>query len=217
MNIYSKNECIRSMKETDITFISNIHRVCFPLSRSTKLGNPFLLKMYTWYLQFQPKLSFVAIIDDKVVGFVTGTLGWGGARRRFKFTFWQIILGLLHHPSLLFTSEIYEAWFNFLRGLVPFQKNLSQTLNPSIIKVTLDSIAVHPDGRGLKLGEKLIQVFEQAAEVQGAAYVALGVEKNNYSARHLYEKCGWELIFEDTIHNSANYKKDVIGTSNIFL
>lgn len=200
---------IRPMDALDISRVVAIHFISFPTSRSSKLGKPFLQKMYQWYIIYQPKLSFVALHDDKVMGFVAGTMGRGGGRRRFKYTFWYIILGFLRNPTLLLSTDMVNASKVYIKGLLPARKHEVIENEPKSIKFALDSIAVHPDSRGLKVGQALVRVFEKAAESQGATYLALGVEYDNHIARRFYERCGWRLMFDDIEHNSANYIKEL--------
>ncbi len=201
------NLCIRKMDAADISIVTEIHLESFPNSRSSKLGKPFLRRMYHWYILRQPTLSLIAILHSDIVGFVTGTFGWGGARRRFRYTFWQILLGIVRHPTLLFSAEIFDKWENFLRGLLPDPNRGTSQPDARGAKVTLDSIAVHPIARGRNVGMELVNAFEHAASERGAGYLALGVESNNFAARHLYENCGWELVLNDEKNNSANYRK----------
>ena len=187
--------------------VVDIHLDSFPASRSSRLGKPFLQRMYQWYVVRQAGLSLIAVLDDRVVGFVTGTLGWGGARQRFRYTFWQILRGLVRRPTLLFSAEIFEKWENFIKGLLPDRNQGKSHPDARGVKVTLDSIAVHPHARGRNVGVALVNAFQDAARETGAGYLALGVESNNRAARHLYENCGWELVCDDEKNNSANYRK----------
>lgn len=205
---------VTPMRLENINTVAEIHRDSFPDSRSTKLGRPFLRKMYEWYVRYQPQLSFVAVLDEEVVGFVTGTYGWGGAQRRFRYTFWRIAWGFLRTPALLLSAEMFEAGPNFLRGLMMKQKNtpinpdgVAESSRPVPIKIALDSIAVHPAARGQDAGAALVEAFEQSARGLGGGYLSLGVEADNRAARRLYEKCGWSVAYENMENNSVGYRK----------
>jgi ribosomal protein S18 acetylase RimI-like enzyme len=211
------------MRLENINTVAEIHRNSFPDSRSTRLGRPFLRKMYEWYIRYQPQLSFVAVLDDQVIGFVTGTYGWGGAQRRFRYTCWHIVWGFLRTPTLLLSAEMFEAGPNFLRGLRLKQQNapivrqevdlggIANSNRPISIKIALDSIAVHPVARGRDVGVALIETFEQSAHRLGGSYLSLGVEADNHPARRLYEKCGWSVVYENVENNSVGYRKMLLG------
>lgn len=186
-----------------------IHRLAFPDSRSTRLGDVFVQRMYLWYLRFQPRLAFVAVHQGEIIGFVAGTLGAGGGQQRFKFTYWQIAWGFLCHPRCFLSRAMFESWRTYLKGVL--LRRARQPAPPSSAgrKAALDSIAVHPAARGVHAGALLMAAFEQAAWSQGADYASLGVESDNHHARRMYERCGWALVHEDRTKNSANYRKFV--------
>jgi CheY-like chemotaxis protein len=54
-------------------------------------------------------------------------------------------------------------------------------------------IAIHPDARGLGLGQLLMRFLHAAARVRGAARVRLRVYPDNRRAVHLYESLGYEF------------------------
>lgn len=201
---------IKPMDASDISKVVGLHADSFPNSRSSKLGEPFLRKMYQWYFLYQPGLSFVAVLNAEIVGFVTGAIGGGTARRRFRYAFWQILWGFLCHPQYFLQTEMFEAWQVHLRGLFVSANGIQkpEAGKVEIVKITLDSIAVAPHARGRDVGRLLVSAFEQAAQEQGATFLGLGVESDNLNARHFYERCGWRLTRDDIEHNSANYVKE---------
>lgn len=205
------NCAVRPMCADDIDDVVTIHCESFLNSRSTKLGRPFLRKMYLWFVQYQRGLSFVAEIDGRIVGFVTGGIG-GSSRKIFRFALFEILWAFLRHPGLILQSDMFEQWSSYLWSLLPRKrKATSLSENPRFVKGTLDSIAVSPRARGRNVGKSLVSAFENAAREQGATLLSLGVEYNNLTARRLYESCGWELAREDAKSNSANYIKRVGG------
>ena len=197
------------MREADIEAVVAIHRQSFPDSRSTKLGKPFLRKMYRWFVTYQPDLAFFACKDGQPAGFVTGAIG-GSTRKIFRYALWEIMRGFLRHPGFLLRPEMFEAWRGFLLGIIPRYKKAGFNAgeNTATRKATLDSIAVSPHARGENMGKALVDTFEVAAVNLGATVLALGVERDNLAARQLYESCGWELLKEDKKTNSANYSKE---------
>jgi ribosomal protein S18 acetylase RimI-like enzyme len=165
--------------------------------------------MYQWYILNQSGLSFVAIFDEEIVGFVVGSIG--DESRRFRYTFWQIVWGFLRNPLLLMRSEMFASWKSHVQGLVsenrkPHRPGDGQA---AVVKAALDSLGIAPDIRGKGIGKSLVGVFEQAARDKNASVLALGVESDNLIARRLYERCGWGLVLDDVKHNSANYVKEL--------
>ncbi len=201
---------IKSMREADLDAVVTIHRQSFPDSRSTKLGKPFLRKMYHWFVTFQPELAFVACIDGRPSGFVTGAIG-GSSRKIFRYALWEILGGFLRHPVLLLQPEMFDYWYSYLSSFAPkYKKTNPQALDKqTFVKATLDSIAVSPRARGKDIGKSLVRAFENAAQQKGATIVALGVERDNITARRLYESRGWKLMKENEKVNSAKYSKSI--------
>lgn len=56
----------------------------------------------------------------------------------------------------------------------------------------ITNIAVHPDYRGRKIGEKLVRALIQKAKDNNAASITLEVRASNDAARSLYKKLGFE-------------------------
>ena len=57
----------------------------------------------------------------------------------------------------------------------------------------LEAIYIHPDYQGLGIGSKLKQIFVDWAKSNGASKFVIGVLKDNYNARKVYEKWGGKL------------------------
>ena len=203
----------RQMAEADLDLVVRMHVEGFPDSRSTRLGEPFLKRMYRWYLEYQSGLSLVAEAEGHLVGFVTGAIG-GSSRRIFRYALPQVGCGFIRRPRLFFCGEMYEMWHSYVRGLLPSRRQQKPTTvygDPHGVKATLDSITVSPLARGKGVGQHLVRAFEAAGWRAGATVLALGVERDNAAARHLYEKCGWALAKESVEMNSANYVKRFAG------
>ncbi len=202
---------IRRMEMSDLHEVAKLHAECFPSARSTRLGMPFLKKMYEWYVVYQPGLSFVAVRQNAVIGFVVGTKGRESHKRRFRFAFWQAVLGALLHPGIFFSIDIAAAWKTYLRGFSSIKQVMPPPMpgKPAHQKVSLDSIAVRPAARHANIGTALITGFEEAAIQHNASFLTLGVEADNTAARKFYERCGWRVLREDKTQNDAHYIKDI--------
>ena len=68
------------------------------------------------------------------------------------------------------------------------------------------SIAVHPDFRGKKVGQLLIDQIAAIAQKQGLKRITLEVNVSNSPAIHLYEKNGFKCtsIKENYYHNGTS-------------
>ena len=56
----------------------------------------------------------------------------------------------------------------------------------------LEAIVVHPDARGQRLGQRLLERSEEAARERGATSLSLHVFSNNHRARGLYRANGFD-------------------------
>lgn len=202
---------IRTMDFSDIRHICTIHMEQFPHSRSTKLGKPFVKKMYSWFILNQKDLALVAEMDGRVVGFIVGSIG-GYGRKIFRFAFFEIIYGFIMNPGMLFSRKTFNLWNSFLLGLLPNHntaapKNINDQIQNLPIKVSLSSIAVQNSVQGNGIGSNLLKNFEQKAILLGAETLSLSVESYNLSAIHLYEKNGWYKERIDQKRGSIHYIK----------
>jgi ribosomal protein S18 acetylase RimI-like enzyme len=179
---------VRAMTLADLPEVVGIHRERFPESRSTSLGDRYLAKMYRWFLENYPGLALVATVDDRVVGFATGSIG-GYGRRVFRYTLPEIALGLLGRPQLLLRSATYTLWSSFLRGLAP-RANRPQTAPDGRVRGAFASIAVARSSEGA--GIPLILAFETAMKKAGAHEITHTVKAANETAVRLYEALGWQ-------------------------
>ena len=56
----------------------------------------------------------------------------------------------------------------------------------------LNDLFVHPSARGRGVGRALLEQCKQLATETGAKEMTLETMKNNLTAQHLYEGCGWK-------------------------
>ena len=192
----------------DINAVARLHRRAFPDTRSTKLGKPYIRKMFRWFLAFQPDLSLVARKDGEIVGYVVGAVG-GYGRKLFRYAFFEVLWGLLIHPKLWFQSQTFLLWRSYLKGLFPADnvKSDREENQPEVVKAALAGIGVDPDQRGQGIGTILVNAFESAAKSQGVGLLTLSVHADNISARRLYDGCGWTMDSENKAANTVHYMK----------
>ena len=61
-------------------------------------------------------------------------------------------------------------------------------------EIQINNIAVHPDFRGLGIGEEILREVLDKVRAEGAVFTSLEVRVSNGPARALYEKLGFEII-----------------------
>ena len=60
--------------------------------------------------------------------------------------------------------------------------------------VQINNVAVHPDHRGLGLGEAMMRYAIAKVRAAGAGFVTLEVRQSNTAAVTLYKKLGFEIL-----------------------
>jgi len=199
---------VEPMQLADINAVTRLHRQVFPHSRSTKLGAPYVKKMFRWFIKYQPGLKLVTREDGEITGYVVGAIG-GYGRKLFRFAFFEVVIGLLAHPKLWFQSETFLLWRSYLKGLFP-QKASNTVHNedqPVTVRAALAGIGVDPDRQGQGIGRILVTAFEDAARELGVNKLTLSVHKGNVNARRLYDRCGWVVDSENKEANTVHYMK----------
>ena len=198
---------IAPMKKVDITAVSSLHRKVFYGSRSTKLGRAYINKMFSWFIKYNPGLSFVSKKNEKVSGYVVGAIG-GYGRKLFRYAFFEILFGLLFHPKLWFQRQTFLLWRSYLKGLTPQNKSTTVLSDqPLITKAALAGIGVDPDQQGQGIGSLLVIAFEEAAKELGVNKLTLSVNQDNFNARHLYDRLGWSVDSENISANTVHFTK----------
>jgi ribosomal protein S18 acetylase RimI-like enzyme len=211
----STNQQLRLLQKSDISRVADIHCLIFPTSRSTRLGKLYVRKMFYWFLEKQPALSFVFESNGEIVGYLIGAIG-GYGRKLFRYALFEIVLGLMTHPGLWLRRDTFMLWHSYLQSLNPAvwmaerRQNERQHAIPLPVKrAALAGIGIIPEMRGRGISKLMVQAFEQAAISQGASLLGLSVEIDNLPARHLYEKCGWKLDASQTELKSMHYSKEL--------
>lgn len=201
---------IVAMEKSHINEVANLHRKVFPQSRSTKLGKPYVRKMFRWFITYQPELCLICIEKGKITGYVVGAIG-GYGRKLFRYAFFEVLLGLLIHPKLWFQKNTFLLWRSYLKGLRPQPKKPGplNTDQNTIISAALAGIGVDNDQRGKGVGQSLVYAYEKAAKEAGAKKLTLSVQKDNHAAQKVYEKCGWYIDRMNVKANTVHYTKVV--------
>ncbi|MDX1435519.1 MAG: GNAT family N-acetyltransferase [Anaerolineales bacterium] len=197
---------IQKLAETDIPAVVEIHQDQFPRARSTRLGRPFVHKMYCWFLEAQPELALVARDGGQPVGFIVGAIG-GYGRRIFRYAFPQAVLGMLRHPGLVLQKNTFTMWKSYARAFAPNQSAASTQGMRAGNRASLSSIAVAQSAQRKGVARALMAEFEASARRLAVERLDLSVGRENRPARHLYESCGWQPVEHLSAGGSVNYQK----------
>jgi GNAT superfamily N-acetyltransferase len=205
----------------DLKEIAFVHQSAFPNHLSSALGNGFIRKTLSWYLQ-HPNLGFLLHLEEngKVVGYVTafynnGTLKHGSATTMGQYAFKKAIISFILKPWLIFHPEVRAKWSLIVKQLVlkiGFQNNSNKPSARIVEKrmskmCSLLSIGVDQKIQGKGYGSQLIQAFEREALKRFQPdTLELSVKSDNIQAKTAYKRNGW-LVKHENNGNCIMYKK----------
>jgi ribosomal-protein-alanine N-acetyltransferase len=99
--------------------------------------------------------------------------------------------------EITFQGEIQNEGISF--PLVAIERTEKRVVGYIIFwriqdEIQINNIAVHPDFRGLGIGEAILREVLDKVRAEGAVFASLEVRVSNGPARALYEKRGFEII-----------------------
>jgi ribosomal protein S18 acetylase RimI-like enzyme len=201
---------IKNSQKKDLPDIAACHKVCFPDSLATKLGNAYIGKSLEWFLVNPNRFLFDITIDEKVAGYCGGFMpvkpGDGSSSGMLQHAFKQAIKGIMLNPLLLFHAEVVQnypfLWHNIKRRITGKAKPINPVSNAKPFKqyVGLVVIGVHPAYRGKGVAQALMSEFEQRVKQFNQNESVLSVKKDNGRAIKAYTNFGWKIREE---HNKT--------------
>lgn len=194
---------------SDLGELATLHASAFPDSFSTRLGKPFLIRSFQWYLADSRCFLFhLRNRENTMVGYCGGMESVpgqpGSTSSMIQFAFHEALRGIVIRPWLLLHPELRANWPLVVRNLARrLRLNPSRSNRPSDItapplptpqkRIGLVVIGVSPQNRKQGLGQHLLQEFERRARERNAHEVYLTVREENLQARKAYEKSGWKV------------------------
>lgn len=197
--------CLDCLEET-----VEVHIAAFPGYLNTKIGRAYLRKFFVWFITSENAIALSANDQTgKVVGYVIGAFNYGRALQ--KYLMLTAILGILTHFWVLIDIQFVKKVLNRF-GLRKKTNSVAPLLPPLPRPInSLVGIGVSPEFRGCGVGEMLIKEFEKASITSGLQSICLSVYPNNFAARKLYEKAGWQPGLEPEDPNDAMYYTKLIS------
>jgi len=192
---------IRRLRAEDIAGAAALHRIVFPDYFLTHMGQWFVERFYSEFVDRSGNYGFVAGCGKELVGSVIGTLDsealFGHFYRR-------------HFPSLAVTLAWRAAADPYirrnlisrighirqaLRSLGTRGRQVNQSTDPESVgqaTARLLSIGVRPDWRGAGIAEQMVDRYCEELWHDGLEWVSLSVRTENQRAIAFYEKIGWQ-------------------------
>ncbi len=177
---------IRAMLPQDIPSVVDVHLQAFQNFFLSSLGHAFLQELYTSILNDPSGMSYVAIVEGQLIGFVAGTDQPAGFYRRLiKQRWWRFglasILPVLRQPTII--PRLLRAF------TMPQQVARGDQI------ATLMSIAVLPETQGQQLGKKLVSAFLEECRRREINQVNLTTDRlKNDFVNEFYLRMGFQCI-----------------------
>lgn len=181
---------------------AELHIQGIPTGFISSLGQEFVAELYEAVAEDKNSFGFVAVEDDKVLGFVAFSINLSrlykqvALKKGFKFAF---VLA----KKMLSLQVIKKVWDNLLYP--------SKMRKMDLPDAELLSIAVAPEGRGRGIAKQLVDAGFKECRKRGLEKVKVLVATDNDAASELYRKCGFVLNAQIYSHGirSNIYIKDL--------
>ncbi|MFA5293114.1 MAG: GNAT family N-acetyltransferase [Phycisphaerae bacterium] len=173
-----------------------------PTGFISSLGKRFIAELYEAIAEDKNSFGFVAVEDDKVLGFVAFSTNLSQLykyvilKKGFKFFFILV-------KKLMSVQTVKKIWANLF-----YPGKMKEMDLPD---AELLSIAVAPDGRGMGIAKQLVDAGFEECRKHGIDKVKVLVAADNEAANKLYKKCSFELNMKIDSHGirSNVYVRDL--------
>ena len=176
---------IKSLSQSHFTQIGQLHIQGIPTGFMSSLGINFVTALYGAIAEDKNSFGFVAVEDDKILGFVAFTTNLS---KLYK----SIVLKRGLRFAFLLANKIFSR--------EQIKKILETLFYPGRIKkmnlpaAELLSIVVARQGQGKGVATELVQAGLHECEKRGIDKIKVLVSTENESANKLYLKCGFEIV-----------------------
>jgi len=182
--------------------VASLHISGIPTGFISSLGREFVAALYEAIAEDKNSFGFVAIEEDKVLGFVAFSTNlsklykYVAFKKGFKFAF-------VLSKRMLSLWVIRKVWDNLFYP--------SKMKKMDLPDAELLSIAVASDGRGRGIAKQLADAGFEECRKRGIDNVKVLVAADNEAANKLYKKCGFEFKIQIESHGvlSNVYIKDL--------
>jgi ribosomal protein S18 acetylase RimI-like enzyme len=193
---------MRKIRADDVSGAVALHCVAFPDYFLTHMGQRFLERFYSEFIDGQGSYGFVALHDRKVVGCVLGARDYQEFfnrfyRRHFLSSALTLAGRILVDPYIRrnLGSRIAHAR-HAIHSLTNQSGPATPVKNQAALPPTADlmSIGIHPELWGSGLAGQLVDRLCEALWQDGLGLVQLWVRPDNQRAIAFYEKSGWRQV-----------------------
>jgi GNAT superfamily N-acetyltransferase len=171
------------MKLGNVKSVVDVHLKSFQGFFLTFLGRDFLSELYRGIVSDPSGIAFVAVADERVIGFVAGTDHPAGFYKRLLKKRWRRF-GIASLPAIIKKPHVVLRLFRAL--------SMPKQVTAENGRGTLMSVAVLPGEQNKGIGRLLAKAFLEEARKRGLHKVDLTTDKlNNDSVNAFYLREGF--------------------------
>ena len=188
-----KNKLIRKAEILDLKVIAELHKKGIPTGFLSSLDSKYLSLMYK--IIIEEGFCTVAIKDDKVIGFISGTID-------AKVLYKKIVRKNLFNLIPLFIKKIFSVSFikrGFNSFLIPFKTGKGMNDKEEVLPELL-SIVISKEIQAKGIGTELLLNLESELKQKGFAKYKVIAGDNLVSANKFYLKNGFILSEQIELH-----------------
>ncbi len=190
----------RDLRNSDLDRVVKLHGVCFADYFLTGLGPNVMYRFYQSAVV--DPLTVSAVMEDPedgaIVGVAIGTLNPAFHTRLFRAHLPQFVWGLVRG---LFTSTVVRQgitdrgtfFAKIFRARADDTLERSGVEKPERPEARFLDVAVHPDVRGGRTAERLVEYFAGRVFDRGAGRLGGSVKPANLGSLIMYKRLGWNV------------------------
>lgn len=172
---------------------------------SMQLGPRFLRATYSFFLEDPKAFGFVALYQEKVVGFLCGRLDYYSSALD-KYRAPAAMLALLRRPWLLFEEDFRGKLQKSVSILIAGSKSKKdKSTKREAATATLASLGVDPDYAHLRVSDSLLAAAESLCMKNRMRFVRASVQRSNISSRFLYRRRAYTEELGKTTEDGVYY------------
>lgn len=157
-----------------------------------KLGRQFLSATYRWFLESPKGFSLVAVVNNRVVGFVVGSYGEpGNSFRSVRKS--AAAKALLRRPWIIFQVSIVSSVIGRICARIARRGKDWSVLRGKEQSLHIYSIAVAPEYTELKIGRALQREAATIAREHGSVGIYTSVGTQNTRSIWFHRAIGFKI------------------------
>ena len=143
-----------------------------------------------YYTDFEAHYAWVAAVDDKVLGYLTGCVDTAAQRKRYLKQTITPLVGRVLQGEYQLGSKTWRYARSMLAGVMRKEyPQVNYKEYPAHLHINLETAA-----RGQGLGQKLMEAYLDQISGLGIPGVYLDTTNLNEAACRLYERTGFQLL-----------------------